>query len=383
MTENSAAANTLPPSFVDTATQLSSASALAYSQNALLAKIMQSPTAPEASATTAVAQLTPTQPPQPPAEANPVTLSAQLAAARSSLLAGQTPFSVFFSDPPQATQSAASVLPKMMLPSSGPIELAHGTPSVAQNISAQVPANPSSAKPTTGSQAPQSAPAKPQSTAEVAATLNSPTTHNNVDPSGASDLVAPVASAQIPIPVASPQVTGAVPTPAAGTNTPQSPSVAPPAPAAATAAPAPPEAPPANPIQAAQLISRAGQAEMRIGVNTSAFGSVEVHTVVRTNDVGLVIGSEKGDLHSLLSSELPAIANNLQQQNLRLNSVSFMQGFASPNNAGGGGGNFQQRSFAPAPPSPPDPGSEPVSDDTQPPVASARWGGAGTLSILA
>ena len=39
---------------------------------------------------------------------------------------------------------------------------------------------------------------------------------------------------------------------------------------------------------------------------------------------------------------MPAISNSLQQQNLRLNNVSFMQGFASGNSGGGGGDSQQQ-----------------------------------------
>jgi flagellar hook-length control protein FliK len=121
------------------------------------------------------------------------------------------------------------------------------------------------------------------------------------------------------------------------------------APALAAAAnptqPLPTAAP--GPVQVAQIANRMGQSEMRIGMNTSAFGSVEVRTTVHASEVGLTIGSEKGDLRSLLGNEMPAIANNLQQQNLRLNNVSFTQGFASPNQ--GGGGNSQQQSFVPRP----------------------------------
>lgn len=97
----------------------------------------------------------------------------------------------------------------------------------------------------------------------------------------------------------------------------------------------------------AQMVNRVGQSEMRIGMNTSAFGTVDVRTVVHASDVGLVIGSEKGDLRGLMSNEMPGINNSLQQQNLRLNSVSFMQGFASPGNGNGsGGGNSQQQFWA-------------------------------------
>jgi flagellar hook-length control protein FliK len=93
----------------------------------------------------------------------------------------------------------------------------------------------------------------------------------------------------------------------------------------------------------AQLVSKAAQSEMHIGLNTSAFGSVEVHTVVHANEVGVLIGSEKGDLRSLLANELPGIANSLQQQNLRLNQVNFHQGGFS--NQTSTGSDSHSRSF--------------------------------------
>lgn len=107
----------------------------------------------------------------------------------------------------------------------------------------------------------------------------------------------------------------------------------------------------ASPLQMAQMANKAGQAEMRIGLNTTEFGSVEVRTTVHANDVGVQIGSEKGDLRSLLTPELPGIASTLQQQDLRVTQVSFhQQGFAFDNNSSSfSGGNSQPRSFAPNP----------------------------------
>ncbi len=98
-----------------------------------------------------------------------------------------------------------------------------------------------------------------------------------------------------------------------------------------------PPGPTTGSVQMAQMANTAAQSQMRIGLNTSAFGNVEVHTTVHANEVGLAIGSEKGDLRSLLSSELPGIANSLQQQNLRLNEVNFhAQGFAFSNQMSSG-----------------------------------------------
>ena len=104
----------------------------------------------------------------------------------------------------------------------------------------------------------------------------------------------------------------------------------------------------AGPVQMAQMVAKSSQSEMRIGLNTPAFGSVEVRTVVHNNDVGIVIGTERGDLRSLMANDLPGITTNLQQQNLRLNQVSFQQpGLAFSGNSSGG--NSQYRSFAPVP----------------------------------
>ncbi|MFZ0815878.1 MAG: flagellar hook-length control protein FliK, partial [Candidatus Sulfotelmatobacter sp.] len=138
-----------------------------------------------------------------------------------------------------------------------------------------------------------------------------------------------------------------------------------------------------GPVQMAQMVSRVGQAEMRIGVNTSAFGSVEVRTVIHASDVGLTIGSEKGDLRGLLGNEMPALTNSLQQQNLRLSNVSFTQGFSSAGN-GAGGGDSQPRSFVPAPVPSSSMSSEVAGDDfADLPPPGVFSGGSGGLSILA
>jgi hypothetical protein len=132
-----------------------------------------------------------------------------------------------------------------------------------------------------------------------------------------------------------------------------------------------PTAPSAGPVQMAQLMNKAAQSEMRIWLNTSAFGSVEVRTIVHANEVGLLIGSERGDLRCLLANELPAIAHNLQQQDLRLNQVNFHQGFAFSNNTSSRG-DWQPRSFAPRPAASPVPPVEPRGGEfTEPPETSS------------
>jgi flagellar hook-length control protein FliK len=133
----------------------------------------------------------------------------------------------------------------------------------------------------------------------------------------------------------------------------------------------------------AQMVDKAAQSEMRIGLNTSAFGNVEVRTVVHANEVGVMIGSEKGDLRSLLSNELPGIANSLQQQNLRLNQVNFhQQGFAFSNQTSSGS-DSQRRFFASKPANTTAPPAEMTSAESSEPADRSSAAGARGLSILA
>jgi len=97
--------------------------------------------------------------------------------------------------------------------------------------------------------------------------------------------------------------------------------------------------------QLTHILNRASQSEMRIGLTTPVFGDVEVRTVVRATDVGVLIGSEKGDLQTLLTNEIPNISGHLQQQNLHLTQVTFQShGFDSATGSFSGG-NSQSRSF--------------------------------------
>jgi hypothetical protein len=108
-------------------------------------------------------------------------------------------------------------------------------------------------------------------------------------------------------------------------------------------------------FQPAHLVDRAGHAEMRLGVSTETFGSVQVHTVIRDSQVGLTIGSERGDLKSFLAAEVPGLESNLRQHDLHFSDVRFVStNFSSSGNQFGGAGSqsqgFQQgRSFFPTP----------------------------------
>jgi trimeric autotransporter adhesin len=315
----------------------------------------------------------------------------------------QNPFSVFFSlgsaslgaasssssssgsaNPAPGAESAAGVLPRMILPAASPGVLGHTI-------------SPASSNGATPSGSPQNSPAQnsmPPASKDSASTSATapaaPSQHASSDPS-TFDAQAVSSPAANPPAAAAPNSAVAATLPAA----PQTPPDASPKPAPPTASPGSPAAAPTpsdaiavappGPVQVAQMVNRAGESEMRIGMTTSAFGSIEVRTVVHASEVGVVIGSEKGDLHTLMANDVPSIANTLQQQNLRLNSVNFMQGFAFSNNtAGGGGGNFQQRSFAPAQPAANPMPAESVEEESVAPLPAMTYvPAAGSLSILA
>jgi hypothetical protein len=284
-------------------------------------------------------------------------------------------------------ESAASALPKMILPvaSSG-----------IRDNHTSAPNQPTANSETSGLQSGVSQAVAAQNTKDSAAGTETGTLeagqalHRDVEPSASSPQIAAQQSgaAQAPAPPTSTGATLPLPQPALPAEALPKPDTllgrVPSAPASVLLpAGETPAAVAPGQVQLAQLINRVEQSEMRIGINTSAFGSVEVRAVVHASDVGLVIGSEKGDLRTLLANDLPAIANTLQQQSLRLNSVNFMQGFAFSNNASGGG-DPQQRSFVPVRTSVSATGSEAAADDFVEPAAAGEFGGSGgSLSILA
>ena len=280
--------------------------------------------------------------------ANPNTTAASGAPAGSDLgaelpIASQTPFSVFFSAAGSGAESAAATFPRMILPSTGAAthmtSAGAGANSTGVNSGVNSKTSPGSlnfSQPASGLTNKNSV-----ATSEVANPQAGLPTPHTIDGSMQSAQPSPAPAggtqASAPAPTSS---GGATPPPVQAipvelmpkAATPSAPGAAPngfPQPAQTPAAPVP------GPVQLAQLIARVEQAEMRIGMNTAAFGSVELRASVHANDVGLLIGSEKGDLRTLLANEMPALANTLQQQNLRLTSVSYQQGFACSGNLSG------------------------------------------------
>lgn len=104
----------------------------------------------------------------------------------------------------------------------------------------------------------------------------------------------------------------------------------------------PPQAPT---VQLARMVNGTSQSEMHVGLQTQVFGNVEVHTVVRENQVGLAVGAEKGDLKMFLSPEVVGLQTTLHHQDLRFDNIRFL-GEGSGTTAGFSSGSNSQSRFS-------------------------------------
>ena len=67
-----------------------------------------------------------------------------------------------------------------------------------------------------------------------------------------------------------------------------------------------------------RVLERLQKAELRVGVNTAAFGNVEVQTSVADNRVSAIVSTAHGGLHSAMLAEMPALQQGMEQRQLRL-----------------------------------------------------------------
>lgn len=74
-------------------------------------------------------------------------------------------------------------------------------------------------------------------------------------------------------------------------------------------------------VPVSRIFHNPSQSEMHVGFRTESFGAVEVHTTISEKQVEVALGSERGDLKGFMASELPALQSNLQQHDLRLQSL--------------------------------------------------------------
>jgi len=94
-------------------------------------------------------------------------------------------------------------------------------------------------------------------------------------------------------------------------------------------------------VNDAQLVERAGRAEMRIAFETDKLGAVELRARMTGDQVGAAIIVERRDAHTMLAAELPVLQQALSERQLRVEQVTLQQG-AVGGGPGDGGAQSQQ-----------------------------------------
>ncbi len=81
--------------------------------------------------------------------------------------------------------------------------------------------------------------------------------------------------------------------------------------------------PAASIVPSARVLERMGQAELRVGMNTAAFGNVEVRTTVADNHVAASVLTAHSELRSAMVAEMPSLQQAMEQRQLRLERFDF------------------------------------------------------------
>ena len=93
-----------------------------------------------------------------------------------------------------------------------------------------------------------------------------------------------------------------------------------------------------------RILERMGQSEMHMGVKTTDFGTIEVHTSLNQDRVGASIVSSHADLRSAMEAEMPSLQQAIARHQLRLDNLSLAA--HAGGQGSGGSGDSQPRSFA-------------------------------------
>ena len=87
---------------------------------------------------------------------------------------------------------------------------------------------------------------------------------------------------------------------------------------------------PASPVlRTMQVLQRMEKAEIRIGLQTTDFGPIRLHTTVANDQVGAVVNSSHPALRDALRIEVASLEEAIEKHRLRLDSVSVDSGSAN------------------------------------------------------
>jgi flagellar hook-length control protein FliK len=77
-------------------------------------------------------------------------------------------------------------------------------------------------------------------------------------------------------------------------------------------------------IQSAQLVSQVGKSDVTIALQGEQFGAVQLHAKVTGDQVSASITVEHHDTHALLSADLPALHQLLNERQLRVSEITLL-----------------------------------------------------------
>jgi len=121
-------------------------------------------------------------------------------------------------------------------------------------------------------------------------------------------------------------------------------------------------------IQSARVLERMGQSEMRLGMNSSDFGSIELHAHVSLDRVGASIATSHTELRAAMMAEMPSLEHAIAQHQLKLDNFNLDPRTGAQNSdTGASAGNQSPRSRTQSA----DRASE-FSDDTAPEMVPAQ-----------
>lgn len=90
---------------------------------------------------------------------------------------------------------------------------------------------------------------------------------------------------------------------------------------------------PASQIHSAKLIQSIGEAELRLGVRSGEFGSVDIRTSMVRNQFSAEISVERGELGRVMAAELPNLQNRLTEQRVPVANITLQNHTGSSSTA--------------------------------------------------
>jgi hypothetical protein len=101
-------------------------------------------------------------------------------------------------------------------------------------------------------------------------------------------------------------------------------------------------------LQTTQVLQRMDKAEIRIGLQSTDFGAIRLHTTVANDQVGAAVSTSHPALRDALLFEAPALEKAMARHSLRLDSVRVDAGSANSNFNSFGSNERQQPRAAPS-----------------------------------